>query len=149
MIVMLATSALGITLLGFLTSPATYVITANPLYAYNAPIIAAVMFLGLAFDYLPHRPHNDATNPLRATSLVTLWQPAQRNATPQQVAASGIRFLTWPLLHQNFHLVHHIFPPTVPFYLYERLYWDVADKLHEAGARVFPLFPIVILPGDV
>jgi ring-1,2-phenylacetyl-CoA epoxidase subunit PaaE len=67
------------------------------------PCRLAVLFLGWAFDYLPHH-HLHATpteNRFRAT----------RNRVGRERALSPV------LLYQNYHLVHHLHP-TVPFYRY-------------------------------
>lgn len=70
---------------------------------YLLPSRVAILYLGWAFDYLPHNRlhHTPAENRMRTT----------RN----RVGAE--RLLNPILLYQNYHLVHHLHP-VVPFYRY-------------------------------
>ena len=74
----------------------------------------AVFALALAFDFLPHHPHDvsERENPWRATSN-----------------RQGMEWLLTPLLlYQNYHLVHHLYP-RVPFYRYLRV-WRAREEEH-------------------
>ncbi|WP_172962348.1 fatty acid desaturase [Hydrocarboniclastica marina] len=73
----------------------------------------ALVFLALAFDYLPHHPR-------LATQQQNPWQ-----ATNNRV---GYEWLLTPvLMWQNYHLVHHLYP-RVPFYRYLRV-WRAGSDL--------------------
>jgi fatty acid desaturase len=80
------------------------------------PASLAWMFLGMTFDWVPHRPHIERKRYL--TTRVTLFP--------------GLKYA---LLWQNFHLVHHLYP-TIPFYLYDRCFERVRGELAEHGALV-------------
>jgi fatty acid desaturase len=119
-------------------------------YMYQGPVFLATFLTALGFDYLPHRPHDDAENSLLASSFVTLWNVNTFNSdgsrqpiTKGDVARGGIAWLTAPLLYQNYHMIHHLFP-WVPFYKYSEVYARVADELHKGGAGAYSLFPIVV-----
>ncbi|NCF34083.1 MAG: hypothetical protein GWP50_11015 [Proteobacteria bacterium] len=74
------------------------------------------LFLAIAFDFLPHYPHQT-----RAQDL-----PFQ--ATSNRI---GLEWLLTPvLLFQNYHLVHHLYP-TVPFYRYLKI-WNAKKHYHQA-----------------
>ena len=73
------------------------------LVLYFLPIRISIMFLGWAFDYLPH-------NELKATP-----QEDRFRTTRNRIGLE--RLLSPLLLYQNYHLVHHLHP-VVPFYRY-------------------------------
>jgi fatty acid desaturase len=83
---------------------------------YYLPVRLAVMFLGFAFDYLPHHGlhHTPAEDRLKTT----------RN----RVGAE--RLLSPVLLYQNYHLVHHLHP-LVPFHRYLAVWWRNEDAYLE------------------
>ncbi len=69
---------------------------------YVLPTRLCVLFLGYAFDWLPHHGLDDmVTDRYRATRVRIGWE----------------RLLTPLLLYQNYHLVHHLHP-RIPFYRY-------------------------------
>ena len=73
------------------------------LVLYFLPIRLAVLWLGLAFDYLPHHGlhHTPGSDKFKTT----------RNRV-------GLEWLLSPmLLYQNYHLVHHLHP-LIPFHRY-------------------------------
>jgi len=73
------------------------------LLLYFLPIRLSILFLGWAFDYLPH-------NELTATPQEDRFQTTRNRI--------GLERLLSPLLlYQNYHLVHHLHP-VVPFYRY-------------------------------
>lgn len=85
------------------------------------PARIATTWLALAFDFLPHYPHDvkASENELRATHIKpnTTW------------------IMTPLFLCQNYHLIHHLYP-RIPFYRYPWV-WKVAkSELIEAGARI-------------
>ena len=74
----------------------------------------AVLFLALAFDFLPHFPHE-------VTQKDSMYK-----ATNNRI---GLEWLLSPiLLYQNYHLVHHLYP-LVPFYRYIAV-WKALEKTH-------------------
>jgi fatty acid desaturase len=79
---------------------------------YFLPVRLAVMFLGFAFDYLPHHGlhHTPSEDRLKTT----------RNRIGSE------RLLTPMLLYQNYHLVHHLHP-LVPFHRYLAVWWRNED----------------------
>lgn len=88
----------------------------------------AIGLLAFFFDYLPHRPHavSRAANEYVATGVASLhgdW------TSP----------LTWPLFHQNYHIIHHL-APYVPFYYYSTLWYAYKDELIQHGTSVKALF---------
>lgn len=116
-------------------------------FLWGFPNFCAFGFLGLFFDYLPHRPH-DSVNETRATSLVTLFDPGN-DGTKKRLTRADIfdkgksHLLTHLLLSQNYHVLHHCMP-SVPFYLYSNALYetDLFDNLAEAGLRAYPLVPV-------
>lgn len=83
------------------------------LYFY-IPSRFAVMFLALAFDFLPHYPHD------------TEQRDDIYKATNNRVGWEWL--LTPVLLYQNYHLVHHLYP-LVPFYRYLKV-WRALEQDH-------------------
>jgi fatty acid desaturase len=70
----------------------------------------------LAFDFLPHYPH-------QAKSPDEKYQ-----STSNRI---GWEWLLTPLfIYQNYHLVHHLYP-TAPFYRNLKL-WHAKKQFHEA-----------------
>jgi ring-1,2-phenylacetyl-CoA epoxidase subunit PaaE len=101
------------------------------LLLYFLPIRLAILWLGFAFDYLPH-------NGLAATAATDKFR-ATRNRV-------GLERLVTPLLlYQNYHLVHHLHP-LIPFHRYiavwrrgERQYLDQDPALSDLRGR--PITP--------
>lgn len=46
--------------------------------------------------------------------------------------------LTWLWLFQNYHIIHHLFP-NVPFYKYQKLFYEIETKLIQKNARIVRL----------
>lgn len=69
--------------------------------------------LGLFFDYLPHRPHQERDR----------WKNAR--VYPN-------RILNILIMGQNYHLVHHLWP-TVPWYNFQPTYYAMKPLLDEKG----------------
>ena len=90
------------------------------------PSRITALFLAIAFDYLPHYPHQAKAEE----------QPFQ--CTSNRV---GMEWLMTPLLiFQNYHLVHHLYP-TVPFYRYLKI-WQAKRHYHLSQRPGRPLpFP--------
>lgn len=87
------------------------------------PARLATAALAFAFDYLPHRPHRT---------------PAREDRFRATHILRG-RWLTLPLMGQNYHLVHHLYP-AVPFYGYGKVWHLYRDDLLAQGAREVPLW---------
>lgn len=88
---------------------------------YLLPMTISFAFLAMAFDWLPHHPHDvpENENPYKATSI-----------------REGANWLLTPLLlSQNYHLIHHLFP-RIPFYRYGAAWRGMEDELVSRGARV-------------
>lgn len=78
-------------------------------------------WLALAFDFLPHFPHDTTgeENELRATHV-----------------KPNLKWLMTPLfLCQNYHLIHHLYP-RIPFYRYPWVWSQAHQQLIASGARV-------------
>ncbi|MBA2764781.1 MAG: fatty acid desaturase [Thermoleophilaceae bacterium] len=97
------------------------------LVLYFLPCRIAILFLGWAFDYLPH-------NGLHHT-------PTEDKLKTTRNRVGGERWLSPVLLYQNYHLVHHLHP-LVPFYRYikvwrrnERTYLNGDPALSTVGGR--------------
>jgi ring-1,2-phenylacetyl-CoA epoxidase subunit PaaE len=88
---------------------------------YLLPQRLAVVYLGWAFDYLPHTR-------LRAT-------PAEDRFRTTRNRIGAERLLSPLLLYQNYHLVHHLHP-VVPFYRYLAVWRRNEDRYLEGGAAL-------------
>jgi fatty acid desaturase len=86
------------------------------------------MFLAFSFDYLPHRPHTAtrSRNPIKATSVTSL------------LTRTDAWLLSLPLLYQNYHNIHHIWP-YLPFYKYSQAWAAMSTSLLELGTEVAPI----------
>lgn len=93
------------------------------------PHRVAVFFLAFTFDYVPHRPHqiSSAQDPYRSTSKIS------------GVFRAGDCNLDWPLLYQNYHNIHHLYP-SVPFYRYSRIWHQHSAQLQQLHTPVVPLY---------
>lgn len=90
-------------------------------WLWLVPSRLSTTWLALAFDYLPHYPHDvmGKDQPMRATSI-----------------KPGLSWLMTPLfLCQNYHLIHHLYP-RIPFYRYPGVWKQAKTELIAAEARV-------------
>jgi fatty acid desaturase len=87
------------------------------LWLWIVPALTAMTFLAFVFDWLPHHPHDEQT----------------RFLDTRVVLFPG---LTFPLLWQNYHLIHHLYP-RVPFYRYTACFRDVRPLLQERGSPIW------------
>lgn len=86
------------------------------LFLWFVPSRMMAWLIALVFMYLPHYPHD------------VLHEDAPYQATHMR---RGLDWLLTPLMAwQNYHLVHHLYPP-VPFYRYRRL-WEARRAFHES-----------------
>ena len=86
------------------------------LLLFFVPTRITAFCLALAFDFLPHYPHQaqGEDDPFRCTSN-----------------RIGMEWLLTPvLLYQNYHLVHHLYP-RLPFYRYISV-WRARQRYHES-----------------
>lgn len=97
-------------------------------YGWVLPGRIAISLLAFAFDYLPHRPHDvpRSVSDYEATCVLS-------------VAGEWTSPLTYPLLYQNYHNIHHL-APYVPFYYYETIWHAVKEDLLLKGTIIKPLF---------
>lgn len=95
--------------------------------AWLIPGRLALGLLSFSFDYLPHRPHTVemTQNPYKATAVTSLFKQCTW-------------MLTWPLLYQNYHNIHHLWP-YLPFYYYARVWHSKKDQLVELGTEIIPI----------
>jgi fatty acid desaturase len=84
------------------------------LFGWIVPARLALFTLAATFSWLPHAPHQ-STESYQATSV---------RSSP---------WLTWFLLGQNFHLVHHI-DPSKPFYRLASIWKRTRQDFMERGA---------------
>jgi beta-carotene hydroxylase len=97
------------------------------LWGWILPGRLATALLAYFFDYLPHRPHAVSKNhsPYVATNVTSL---VGEHTAP----------LTWPLLHQNYHNIHHL-APYVPFYFYSTVWHSLKNQFLERGTKIKPI----------
>ena len=88
-----------------------------PLVLWVGPALCALALLAFAFDWLPHHPH---TNRERYRDTNVILFPG----------------LTFVLLSQNYHLIHHLYP-TIPFYSYGRVFRKLRPFLEEQGSPIY------------
>jgi beta-carotene hydroxylase len=98
------------------------------LYGWIFPGRIALALLAFAFDYLPHRPHDvtRAESDYKATCVIS-------------VVGEWTSPLTYPLLYQNYHNIHHL-APYIPFYYYATIWHAAKTELLARGTVVKPLF---------
>lgn len=84
------------------------------LMGWFVPARLALFALAATFSWLPHHPHEE-TNPYLATSV------------------RSKSWLTWLLLGQNYHLVHHL-DPSLPFYRLQRQWREHRAQYSAHGA---------------
>jgi fatty acid desaturase len=88
---------------------------------YLVPMRLAVMWLGFAFDYLPH-------NGLHLT-------PSEDRFKTTRNRVGRERLLSPLLLYQNYHLVHHLHP-TIPFHRYIAVWRRAESRYLEGGPEL-------------
>lgn len=79
------------------------------------PSAVVGLALGLFFDYLPHRPHEERDR----------WKNAR--VYPN-------RILNILIMGQNYHLIHHLWP-SIPWYNYQPTYYMMKPLLDEKGCH--------------
>ncbi|ETO11125.1 Delta(12)-fatty acid dehydrogenase [Reticulomyxa filosa] len=96
---------------------------------FLVPALCAITYLAFVFDYLPHRPHQSKdiyldTNVTALLSTDTLLSKEW-----------NIGSITLPMLYQNYHNVHHLYP-WIPFYAYNRVWWHYFEFFLSKGTQV-------------
>jgi beta-carotene hydroxylase len=99
----------GVILLGLQFGFADYIFN-----CWLPPLAIVGLFLGLTFDYLPHRPFNERDRWLNARVYPS-------------------KLLNILLGGQNYHLVHHLWP-AIPWYKYEAAYYEMKPLLDAKGS---------------
>lgn len=93
---------------------------ADLILVWTLPLFAALAFTIFIFDYLPHYPHRD-------TGKYTNSQIYNH------------RWMAWLTFMHAYHLVHHLWP-TVPWYLYRKVYREKRAELLAAGMKEESIF---------
>ncbi len=88
------------------------------LWLWVVPAFLSQVLLAIAFDWLPHHPHEEL----------------DRYRNTRVFDFPGLSYL---LLGQNYHLVHHLYP-RIPFYDYEKVYRSIRQTLKEKGTHIIP-----------
>ncbi|CUG91797.1 delta(12)-fatty acid dehydrogenase, putative [Bodo saltans] len=110
-------------------------------WCYALPGYLAIGLLACSFDYLPHRPHG-TTDIYQGTNLTALFSTTTNNRTGSRRSTSYITSpLTWPMLYQNYHVIHHLYP-WIPFYRYSTVWTALEEQLLDAGVPIVPLLPV-------
>ena len=76
----------------------------------------SLAILAFAFDWLPHTPH-DKSGRYLDTKIIDK------------------SFLTYPMLYQNYHLSHHLYP-RVPFYNYKKVFQELEGEIELKGGLI-------------
>ena len=108
----------GVTLLALLCLLVAQGYGWEVLWLWLVPLKLSFTFLAFGFDYLPHHPH-------------------QVTAREDRYRATGVYpspWLTLPLMFQNYHLIHHLYP-AVPFYRYARIWRSEREVLIARGVE--------------
>ena len=92
------------------------------------PFSLATTWLMYVFDYIPHRPHvvPHSVDPYRATSMTAYLHPSLPEG-----------HLSFPLLFQNYHNIHHLWP-FLPFYKYAGVWDRLKGDLRARGTQELP-----------
>ncbi len=83
-------------------------------YVFNfwfVPAGVVGLLLGLFFDYLPHRPHQERDR----------WKNARIYPS---------HLMNWLIMGQNYHLIHHLWP-SIPWYAYQKAFVTMRPLLEE------------------
>ena len=86
------------------------------LWLWVVPGLLASGVLAFAFDWVPHHPHT----------------VRERFHDTRVLLVPG---LTLPMLWQNYHLIHHLYP-RIPFYRYGTCFRDLRVELEEKGCII-------------
>lgn len=98
------------------------------------PTRLAYLLLACFFDFVPHAPHKERTDPFVATTMTTLTGDRWEVLAPF-------------LLGQQLHHVHHMWP-WLPWYHYARVWESHRDEFFARGQVVRPLLPFGPAPSS-
>lgn len=99
------------------------------LWKWILPSRIAIFFLSLFFDFLPHYPHK-----------VTRAEDRYQTTAYLSIATYLRPFLSALILHQNYHIAHHLYPH-VPFYRYGHVWEEKKQELIKIPVPIRRLFP--------
>lgn len=85
-------------------------------YIWISSATISLAILALCFDWLPHTPHKKIGRWIDTVIIHKNW-------------------LTYPLLYQNYHLCHHLYP-RVPFYNYLKLFHELEAEMESRGSKI-------------
>lgn len=97
------------------------------------PAVSGIFILGFLLDYVPHHPHTvtrDETLYGCTSTIDGFFRVDQGDSTS---------LLTWLMLGQNYHSVHHMYP-TIPFYTYAQVWQNHKESFLQAGVPVVSVF---------
>eukprot|EP01083_Nonionella_stella_P131535 399699_1 len=102
-------------------------LTAHDLFSvWMLPGWIAATYTVLVFGYIPHRDHA-SENVFHGTNVTSLY--------------GNIQVLTIPLLYQNYHIIHHLYP-WVPFYRYSKVWYTFQSYFIQKGTPIRPMLPL-------
>lgn len=80
------------------------------------PALISQIILAITFDWLPHHPHEEKA----------------RYLNTRVIDIPGLSFF---LLGQNYHLIHHLYP-RIPFYDYKKVFEELEEELKEREVEI-------------
>ncbi len=86
------------------------------LQVWIIPSVIAQMVLAITFDLLPHHPHEEKA----------------RYLNTRVIDIPGLSFF---LLGQNYHLIHHLYP-RIPFYDYKKVFDELEEEFVEKEVEI-------------
>ena len=102
--------------------------TVGPLRArWMLPTSLGAGWTVFVFDYIPHRPHANK-DIFIGTNVTSLYGQYTEG-------------LTMPLLWQNYHNIHHLYP-WIPFYKYSAIWFKFKETFLKKGTKIRAFFPI-------
>eukprot|EP01084_Bolivina_argentea_P158738 276521_1 len=97
----------------------------NLVLVWLVPSWIATTILAFIFNYIPHR--DTQIGIYRDTHVTSLY--------------GNVKILTIPLLCQNYHNIHHIYP-YIPFYKYSKVWYKINHLLLKKGTQIRSFLPI-------
>lgn len=89
------------------------------LQVWIIPAVIAQTFLAITFDWLPHHPHEEKA----------------RYLNTRVIDIPGLSFF---LLGQNYHLIHHLYP-RIPFYDYKKVFDELEEEFVEKEVEIISI----------
>lgn len=100
--------------------------------AFIIPCRIAVIFLAMAFDYVPHRQGST-----RAENIYSSTHKVSGYFFPHGLQNDF--FLAIPLMNQHIHVVHHLYP-RIPFYRYQVIWEKYKSEFIKAGTNIVTFY---------